>query len=129
LQWSDLIDDLCVGFDGPAIWGGEQKDPPWVLALVAPSAELLKIPEDRRSTEVLADMRRLADAKGMQPHEHPLRVLFVDEAFSQANGCRNSNEKLLWTKVEELHAARIIAEYKEPLTIYEQKVLDDAGGH
>ena len=44
-------------------------------------------------------MRRLADAKGVQPHEYPLRVVFIDEVFTQQNGMRNANEKLLWTKV------------------------------
>ena len=44
-------------------------------------------------------MRRLADAKGVQPHEYPLRVVFIDEVFTQENGMRNANEKLLWTKV------------------------------
>ena len=28
LKFSEYIDDICVGFDGPAVWGGEQKDPP-----------------------------------------------------------------------------------------------------
>ena len=48
---------------------------------------------------VLEDMRRLADAKGVQPHEYPLRVVFIDDVFTQQNGMRNANEKLLWTKV------------------------------
>ena len=39
---------------------------------------------------VLEDMRRLADAKGVQPHEYPLRVVFIDELFTQQNGMRNA---------------------------------------
>ena len=76
LKFSEYIDDICVGFDGPAVWGGEQKDPPvrpnthrsvafgccasaltlvycacaqWVLALIAPSQSLLKVPEPQRA--------------------------------------------------------------------------------
>ena len=41
LKFSDYIQDICVGFDGPAIGGGELFQPPWVLALIAPTAALL----------------------------------------------------------------------------------------
>ena len=37
---SPLVKDICVGFDGPAIWGGETKNPPWVFALVCPTMRL-----------------------------------------------------------------------------------------
>ena len=73
-------------------------------------------------------MRRLAKAKGCQPHVYPLRVVFVPEDFSQANGLRNANFKLLWTKVEERFTELIMDAYKEPLTPEEKHHLD-SGGH
>jgi hypothetical protein len=32
-------------------------------------------------------------------HQFPLRVVFVPEVFTPANGLRNANFKLMWTKV------------------------------
>ena len=85
LKHSTLIDDLCVGFDGEAVWGGQQKDPPWVLALVAPSDILTKIAtEEGQHAALLADMTRVATEKGLQPHEVPLRVRLVPEKFVSA---------------------------------------------
>lgn len=78
---------------------GELFQPPWVLAAVAPSAALQQKPEAQRAQVVLEDMRRLATEKGCQPHEFPLRVVFVPEVFTPANGLRNANFKLMWTKV------------------------------
>lgn len=102
LKHSPLVDALCVGFDGPAVWRGKQKDPPWVLALVAPTPALLKLQgEEAQQRAVLAGMKQLAVAKGLQPHEVPLRVRFVPARFTVENGLRNANFKLLWTKVEE----------------------------
>ena len=62
------VNDICVGFDGPAVWGGEEKDPgpPWVLAVVFPEPALLALPEAQRAETVLADFRRIADSKGAQ---------------------------------------------------------------
>jgi len=62
------VNDICVGFDGPAVWGGEEKEPgpPWVLAVVFPEPALLALPEAQRAETVLADFRRIADSKGAQ---------------------------------------------------------------
>jgi|EP01046_Picozoa_sp_COSAG06_P025965 long-chain acyl-CoA synthetase len=128
LKFSDYIDDICVGFDGPAVWGGKQKDPPWVLALIAPSASLLAVAEADRAATVLADMWRLADAKGLQPHEYPLRVDFVDEPFTVENNLRNANSKLMWTKVEETYTKMIVDQFEKPLTTAEEYILS-SGGH
>jgi len=123
LKFSDYIADICIGFDGPAVWG-EKKNPPWVLALVSPTPELLEKPEHEREAELLKDMRRIATVKGLQPHECPLRVVLVDEPFTQANGLRNANFKLLWTKVEEKYAAEIISAFQKPLSVAEQELVD-----
>lgn len=106
---------------------GKQKDPPWVLALVAPSSALLEVPEARRAATVLEDMRRLGDDKGLQPHEYPLRVDFVDAPFSQDNNMRNANEKLLWMKVEETYSEKIRAAFARDLTSEEQATLSSVG--
>ena len=62
----DSVKDICVGFDGPAVWDGEQKDPPWVLAVVAPDDALLALPEAQRAETILADFRLICDKKGAQ---------------------------------------------------------------
>ena len=91
VKHSTLIDDLCVGFDGPAIWGA-QKDPPWVLALVAPTPAMTKfVTQDAKEAAVLGDMTVIAADKGLQPHEVPLRVRLVPEKFTIENGMRNAN--------------------------------------
>eukprot|EP01051_Picozoa_sp_SAG22_P012069 SAG22_NODE_1223_length_5120_cov_7.942442_4_plen_143_part_00 len=127
---SVLIEDLCVGFDGPAVWGGAQKDPPWVLALVAPTPALAKFAgQAAKEAAVLADLAAIAVDKGLQPHEVPLRVRFVPGKFTQANGMRNANFKLLWTKVEEEYSALIMDAYAQPLTEPEKSALSGAAAH
>ncbi len=64
-----------------------------------------------------------------RPHEAPLRVVFIDAPFTQANGMRNANEKLLWTKVEETYTDKIVAAFAEPLTAEETHRLESGGGH
>ena len=107
---------------------GEQKNPGWVLALVAPTPALDAKPIDERKALVLEDMRRRAEAKGLQPHECPLRVEFVDGVFTQENGLRNANEKLLWTEVEKRYSTLITQAYAEPLTAVERGIIG-ASGH
>ena len=48
------------------MWDGEQKDPPWVLAVVAPDDALLALPEAQRAETILADFRLICDKKGAQ---------------------------------------------------------------
>ena len=64
-----------------------------------------------------------------RPHEAPLRVVFIDEPFTQANGMRNANFKLLWTKVEETYTDEIKKAFAEPLTAEETHRLQSGGGH
>lgn len=95
-----------------------------MLALVSPTPEPLEKPEHEREAELLKDMRRIATVKGLQSHECPPRVVLVDEPFTQANGLRSANFKLLWTKVEEKYAAEIIFAFQKPLTVAEQELVD-----
>ena len=55
-------------------------------------------------------------------------MVFIDAPFTQANGMRNANEKLLWTKVEETYTDKIVAAFAEPLTPEETHRLE-SGGH
>ena len=56
-------------------------------------------------------------------------MVFIDEPFTQANGMRNANFKLLWTKVEETYTDEIKKAFAEPLTAEETHRLESGGGH
>lgn len=124
---SPYITECCVGFDGPAIFRPLVTDadvnPPFVVIVVVASAALLALPEADREAAVLESIDNLGEEKGLQPHEFPVRAVIVKEDFTQENGMRNANGKIVWTKVEERFSSLVIAAYRDPLTDFHLRRL------